>query len=717
MSPPVQRPAPAGEACLPPPLPTRQPPLPNLGDRSSLAAPPFSAPPVSAPPVSAPPLASPAVPQVQVDDEEERPHSLRRWTQQGGSFFGSLVVHLLLILALGLIAVGPSPEQLQHELDRIVIHIPPNSLTEKDLLALEVNQSIRAQADQTAAEFAEQVVVGDNTDVGSGMERLDLSLDAKIFKNDLGGAKVTIDRLTLEMPSMSVVSLGVPDGAVGDPHAVVGDYDQALDRITEELLLMLADQKVLVVWCFDQSQSMKDDQQAIRARIERIYEELGVRREARDGGLTTGVTSFGAGFWLHTKKPTSDIDLIRAAIDEVPNDPSGEEMLCQAVGRAIEIHAPIAVKEERRIAMIVVTDESGNRQNNDQYLEQAVAYAKAANARVYVLGREAVFGYPYAHQRWLHPQTGREHWLQIDRGPETALIETLQTDGFVKRTDAHPSGFGPYEQCRLARETGGIFFMLPGLEVDIVRGENREYELQAMRAYRPDLRSRPELLAAMTDNPLQQVLTRIVQDLNPYRPDAAEVMQVRMTFSAQLDRLSKELLAEQANAGQYLGYLDAAAKTLEKARYYRDQAAPRQQANYDLMYAQVLAYTARRYEYMAALDHFIRHPPTDVPYEKPGFLRLRGWQVDTDPEIVGGEVTQDYIDRSTKMFEQIRIDHAGTPWAARAEWELQRGFGVKFTPSGYAYYGPPRQRPNNGGGGGKPRPAMQRPAPIPIPNL
>ena len=57
------------------------------------------------------------------------------------------------------------------------------------------------------------------------------------------------------------------------------------------------------------------------------------------------------------------------------------------------------------MALVLVTDESGDRDNNARYLEAAIAEAKAAKCRVYALGREAVFGYPYAYMRWKHPAT------------------------------------------------------------------------------------------------------------------------------------------------------------------------------------------------------------------------------------------------------------------------------------------------------------------------
>ncbi|WP_197442365.1 vWA domain-containing protein [Lignipirellula cremea] len=622
-------------------------------------------------------------------EEAVRPMTLRRWLEQGGSFGSSVLVHMLLFLLMGYISVGPSEEELLLDLDRIRIETPPVS-QEEPLQAVDFNQQVQSQAQQTSATFASQNNLGEGGEIGMGMGLPSVSLDPKILSSKPAGGSVSVDRLTLDMPSANVIAMGVPDGAFGDPHAVVENYDQAFDRITEELLFMLSEQEVLVIWIFDQSESMKDDQQMIRERIETVYAELGVVGEGRNARLTTAVASFGASYYLHTKKPTADVNEIKAAIDQVPIDPSGEEMMCQAIGRSIDTHAKLAAAQDRKIALIVVTDESGNRQNNDQYLEQALAYAKASKSRIYVLGREAVFGYPYAHQRWRHPQTKHVHWIKIDRGPETALVENLQTDGFRKRYDAHPAGFGPYEQCRLAKETGGIFFMLPGIEVDIVRGDDREYALEAIRPYKPDLRSRAEVITAMQGKPLQQVLTKIVQDLNPYREGAAKIMEARMLFSPRVDQLGVQMAQELEKARIFLTYLDAAAKTLEQAKVLRHDSDRRRQANYDLMYAQVLAYTARRYEYIAACDHFVRNPPEAPPMEKPGFLRFEGWRVHGNKELLAPDVTQSYVDRSTEMFNQIIAEHPGSPWAARAEWELSRGFGITVKAGGYDYYGPDR---------------------------
>jgi hypothetical protein len=358
--------------------------------------------------------------------------------------------------------------------------------------------------------------------------------------------------------------------------------------------------------------------------------------------------------------------------------------MCSSIGRVIAQHREYAQRTRRQMALILVTDESGEPEDNGQYLEAALEEAKAARCRIYALGRESVFGYPYAHIRWKHPQTHRVHWLPVNRGPETGFVEQLQVDGFTRRHDAFSSGFGPYEQCRLTRETGGVFFMLPSVEVDLVQPEKRRYELDAMRPYRPDLRARQEVLADRDRYPLRTVIWTCIYDLNPYRKDLAAQIELRVHFSIQSDEFVRQARQEQLKAKNYLVYLARVQKALETgARFRRDEADPRWQANYDLIYAQLVAYQARIWEYGAALEAFIKAPKT-APLTKSPNLELVHWDI-TCRKPVRTEESQPYIERSQQLFETVIENHPGTPWAARAQWELARGFGVDFVPD----YEPP----------------------------
>jgi hypothetical protein len=56
------------------------------------------------------------------------------------------------------------------------------------------------------------------------------------------------------------------------------------------------------------------------------------------------------------------------------------------------------------------------------------------------------------------------------------------------------------------------------------------------------------------------------------------------------------------------------------------------------------------------------------------------WHLRTRAKTVTGDKIKSHVERSTALFKQIIKDHAGTPWAARADYELKRGFGVELVP-------------------------------------
>jgi hypothetical protein len=431
-----------------------------------------------------------------------------------------------------------------------------------------------------------------------------------------------------------------------------------------------------VVWLFDESESMKDDQQEIRSKIERVYQELGLTKAAQGDALLTAVCSFGEKWTQHTRRPTYNVEEIRQAIDSVSIDPSGKEMLCQSVGQTVTQFQSFATQGRRQLALIVVSDESGDPATNVDYLEAAIDVAKRARCRIYCLGREAVFGYPYAQMRWQDPSTKLTYWLQIDRGPETPAVEQLQTNGFYRRYDAHASGFGPYEQTRMCRETGGVFFMLPSPEVNLVARDNRKYELQAMRPYLPDLSPRDQYVRERDSKEFRRAIYEVIEKLNPYNPVAEPHIIMRHHFSIKPDEFSRQVQTELVKARNYVIYLDQREKEMDSLRSQRDNEPNfRWRANYDLIYAQIIAYKVRVYEYGAYLEDFIRNPK---PIKNPlgPNKKTTHWDLTTRQKTITGDLTAAYIVKARDLFIQIGKDHPGTPWASRADWELKRGFGI-----------------------------------------
>lgn len=590
----------------------------------------------------------------------------------------STIVHLTLVLVLGLWVLPEPPKsqlkpltaQLQDRAQEFLNRVLEEELDPTRELAL-VSTSVAGASAGDAQGPAGQIV-------GVSSPKYERSVAEAADE----GRLIDVGDLATLASHGAELAGHLPDGMLGEPSAIVDDYQQAMDRITEEILNQLARGKVLVIWCFDQSLSMKDDQQELRARFGRVYAELGLAKSAQGEALWTAICSFGQGWMPHTEKPTSNVSRLEAAIDQIPVDESGIEMMCQAVRMSLNYYRKYS--RGRQLMLILVTDESGDPDKDLPQLEDAIAEAKAARCRVYVLGREAVFGYPYAHMSYTDPETGiGGFWLPIDRGPETAYCEQLQVDGFTRRYDAFPSGFGPYSQTRMAWETGGIFFMLPSPETNLVRGDNRKYELEAMRPYLPDLISRSEYLARREASPLQKHLWKIISDLNPYDPQHAPYVELPVTFPIEPQAFAQAAERAKAVAAQLVVYLEKAEQSMKDIAHLRNREVdPRWQANYDLMLAQLIAFRVRIFEYGAYLEAFQRAPKPITnplgPTRKTNYWGL-GWRT----ELLTAEKHQAAMDEATRLFQKIISDHPGTPWAARAQWELKRGFGVELN-EGYS---------------------------------
>ncbi len=615
-----------------------------------------------------------------------------------GSFMVSSAFHALVILILAWLSL---PQDSSDPVTEVVVNNFEDEIVDEEILKVELQERIEASTQMTVAVAAIDPVVGVAGSGGSPGSMSQPVMDAKLTEQ-LEGDEIKIDAPALSIPSSKYLIDEIPEGALGEERAIVDNYEQAMSQITKEILWMLDRSNVLVIWCFDMSESMKDDQKEIRDRIDQVYTELGQYASSKNGRLTSAVTAYGGnppegrGFIDITRgRPTSVTREIRDAIDLVPIDPSGDEMMCTAVGKSIARYRDYVKKEKRQVALILVTDESGNRKDNDQFLEAAIAEAQAAKCKVYALGREASFGYPHARFRWQHPETGRIHWLLVDRGPETAFAEQLQTNGFHRRWDYFSSGFGPYEQTRLAKQTNGIFFMLPSIELDLVGVTKRRYELEAMRSYKPDLRPKIDIFADIEAYPLRGLLMKVVDDLNPLASDEkARLLEMRVHFSLIPADFIRQTRESQRKALAYLDYLARAEKALiDNARLREQEVSPRWMANYDLMLAQLVAYQARMYEYGVYLDYFIANPKT-APAKKAPNLTLVHWDIAVRKRVLAEDMSLDYpqrdaalsyMERAKGLFQDVIDKHPGTPWAERAQWELNRGFGVELVPD----YDPP----------------------------
>lgn len=512
----------------------------------------------------------------------------------------------------------------------------------------------------------------------------------------------------LAMPSDQIIGEDLGEGEIsGEVGAMVEGYGAAMGIITQEIVRMMRQNKVTVIWLFDESASLEDDRKEIRENYQRVYDELGIAakqdeelKRGRSEQLLTIVASYGAEIHEHTVRPTADIEQVKAAIDKVPVDKSGQENMCQSIAAVINKYKQTAIRGKRKLAVIVVSDESGD---DGQFVEQAVAEARAAKAPVYFLGRESTFGFPYAHQRWVDEPTQEEFWIRIRRGPETPFPECLQWNGLHSRWDVQNAGFGPYEQVRIAHETGGIFFVLPGEETTLVgadANERRKYDFHSMREYQPDLISRPAYVQQRGTSKFRTALWEVIATLNPNnetllfsRHDPLLNLQ-NEHFKLNPQEFRQQAIEQVSRAARSMNLTDEGIALLESIRPLRAQEPSlRWRASYDLAVAQLYIFRLRLYQYLLAIDVHANNMPAPqnprsnewnfwwggqpiVPDEQQ-FERLKkSFQMKmTREEYV--EMVKNEEKTAMERIRSVVTEHAGTPWSRRAETEIGLGFGFR----------------------------------------
>lgn len=613
----------------------------------------------------------------------------------------SLLVHVVVfgvLMMIPLVIQGGSPE------------ITLESIFTEDLPREEMEQQL--ELDTKPADTLNVISGGTpSTAVGAATQAAATPVDVQKAKV-MNEAVVDAPRVEAMQLSDSVMAAELGEGEItGEVGSMVQGYGQAMGIITQEIIRMMRQEKVTVIWMFDESGSLEDDREEIRNNYMRVYEELGIAskqdKDLKRGGemLLTAVTSYGKTIHEHTKRPTSDPDLVKAAIDKVPTDESGEENMCRSVTAVMNKYKRMAIQGKRKLAVIVVSDESGD---DGDYVEEAILAAKAAKAPIYVMGRESMFGYPYARQRWTYEDKAKnikeDFWLQVRRGPETAFPEALQWDGIHSRWDAQSAGFGPYEQVRMAKETGGIFFVLPGEEKNLAgegANDKRKYDFLALREYTPLLLSRREYIADRATSPFRQTLWNVIVRLNPspnkllFETHDPQLNLKDDHYPLMLAPFKAEAAKQVIKATKSMLLTNEAIGLLDKIKPQRArEASQRWRAAFDLSYAQLHIFRLRLYQFLLTIDvhannmpkpknpksnewNFWRNRNNNINPDEAQFARLKsafGLKVEREEYI---QMVRKEEKLAIELLDKVIKEHPGTPWQRRAEREKSDGFGFR----------------------------------------
>lgn len=498
----------------------------------------------------------------------------------------------------------------------------------------------------------------------------------------------------ISVPGLGEIALDLGEGEVsGEVGARVEGYGAAMHRITQELVRMMKKEPVMAVWLFDASNSLKDDRKEISDNFHKIYEELNIAKEQattkkmRYAALETMICSYGADIKKLLPKPTDELADIRKAIDLIKEDESGTENTFSSISKVIDEYAAAAARSDRKLAIIVLTDETGD---DERLLEEVIAKTERAKSPVYFLGREAIFGYPYTRVRWVDPEPPNlVHWIRVDRGPETAFPECLQYDGFHGRWDSASSGFGPYGQVRLAKRSGGIFFLLNSKEENLagrMSRMQRKFDDLAMKEYEPLLLARREYEATRSKSKFRQTIWQVIVALNPHDGYDPQLNIRREHYPMDPAEFKEEAGAQFAKTVRAMAKVQEAINLLESIKDLRaEEREPRWRASYDLAYAQLLSYRVRQFQLLLALDKHAKDAP------KPKDPKANEWNVRNvgqmlppdEKQIKATKVDMEELEKQRKqaiaMYNQVIKDHPGTPWAQRAQAEKGWGFGIAFT--------------------------------------
>jgi hypothetical protein len=479
----------------------------------------------------------------------------------------------------------------------------------------------------------------------------------------LGGSPLTL------LPVSPAVDLSGGGKIAGDPLFAVQEIGIALDQLAREILRHLKDHKLTVVWLFDESTSMQDDQKTILQKFDRVSTELKLNVEPGKKAahaLTHAIVGFGQGIDYILPKPQDDIDQISVAIKRLKIDSTGIENTMHAVRDVVEHYASL-IRKDRQLLIVLVTDESGDDGTDVEEARQAL---KKYKVPLYVIGRQSLFGYPFAHHHYVDPVTKDVYWPLIRRGPETADLELYQWDGLYDRWDEQPSGFAPYELARLTRESGGIYFVLPSEEFMRVRQREKAYSITQLKEYIPEYDNRLTYMEKRNSSPLHQLLHLIVVEGKNFI--------YRRDFPIEVEKLVQAAVEEGEKATFKLNALLDIQKRLEAGGRQRDrEREKRWQAHYDLMLAQTVAFQVKAYEYRALMASIATAPPQ--PKQPPGADLVITWVVNHSKKPLArvNETSKKYAE-AERLLKDVIARHPKTPWADLAQDTLDRGFSVQF---------------------------------------
>lgn len=211
--------------------------------------------------------------------------------------------------------------------------------------------------------------------------------------------------------------------------------------------------KAVVVWLVDTSSSLRTLGSPLAAAMRGAFTKPGVRHS---------VVAFGEQSRL-ALKPTEGVEAAAKAVEALAAGPP-DDAIKNTLGNVREA-AKLAASVSGRVPKFVVLFTQDNHDNEDN-LEATVRMLKSAKMTFLAIGPEAVYSDPY----WASALSGTTYFFDVKKirklgfdmkGPESAFVEFPYGWPYAVVDPCYtvPSGTGPYALVRLARETGGAYWL------------------------------------------------------------------------------------------------------------------------------------------------------------------------------------------------------------------------------------------------------------------
>ena len=448
-------------------------------------------------------------------------------------------------------------------------------------------------------------------------------------------------------------------------------------KIVERVTSLLKDSidygPTLAVWVIDESKSARGLVQTVSSMIQQPYGNLKSSTDAQR--FLTAVCTFGGQLHFPVDTPSPDPSSLIGAINAMPEDATGKEMVFTAVAEALKKYTRYRTEDRREVIFLIVTDEAGD----DQSLVDALIEEPRRNSiPMYVLGVPAPFGRAAALDAAVENAADT---TSIRQGPESRYKEHVELGFWGGMNDFRmmDSGFGPFALEKLCRGTSGRYIAVrpPTSGYSFAGATVSEWpssgvwqpDPDVMQKYAPEYTNEADYQKLLQSNPACMALH-----------EAAKVAAVEFAQLPQVTFVKNDeaqLANDVARAQQLAAKLEPGVNRLydaiERGESGRAKlTAPRWQAAYDVAMGRAAAAKSRVDGYNAMLAELKR----GKNFEN---ATSNTWELTTAETTDATSALKKLGEKAKTYLERVVTEHPGTPWAKLAERELQTPFGWKWT--------------------------------------